>query len=237
MARTSLSEAVRRPTGVGERLDALGSAVSLATPVRRRPTWVLLGVGAGGVGDVAGGVGVRDERPTRCRSLSPRTTWRRVRCSAPATSGGRAVGARRTCGRCSPGQQDLIVGRAARGPIPAGTVLNTDLFAERAEVIPAGQVVVGVALEPGRRRRRGWRRAIGSMCWASRKTTAAPPRTRDGGGVDGGVGVVGGADRDGFATAAKVWVSLLVPVGCTAGGGAGGGGWPVAARRLVGAPG
>src|SRR5205823_2488848 len=48
-----------------------------------------------------------------------------------------------------PERQDLIVGEAARGPVPAGTVLNTDLFSDRDRVIPAGEVVVGAALPPG----------------------------------------------------------------------------------------
>jgi hypothetical protein len=48
-----------------------------------------------------------------------------------------------------PDQQDLIVGQAARGPIPAGTVLNTDLFSDREVVIPDGEVVIGAALPPG----------------------------------------------------------------------------------------
>ena len=39
--------------------------------------------------------------------------------------------------------------QAARGPIPAGTVLNTDLFADRDQTVPAGMVVVGAALEQG----------------------------------------------------------------------------------------
>ena len=40
-------------------------------------------------------------------------------------------------------QQGLIVGLAARGPIPAGTVLNTGLFVPANQVIPNGKVVVG----------------------------------------------------------------------------------------------
>jgi hypothetical protein len=56
----------------------------------------------------------------------------------------------------SPVQEGLIVGRAARGPIPAGTVLNPDLFADRDRVIPAGSVVVGAALAPGAIPLEGW---------------------------------------------------------------------------------
>ena len=46
-------------------------------------------------------------------------------------------------------QQDLIVGLAARGPIPSGTVLNTGLFVSADEVVPAGKVVVGASLPSG----------------------------------------------------------------------------------------
>lgn len=46
-------------------------------------------------------------------------------------------------------QQELIVGLAARGPIPDGTVLNTGLFVPSEEVIPAGNVVAGAAFEAG----------------------------------------------------------------------------------------
>jgi Flp pilus assembly protein CpaB len=49
----------------------------------------------------------------------------------------------------SPAREDSIVGRSARGPIPAGTVLNTDLFTDRDGLIPAGSVVVGAGLAPG----------------------------------------------------------------------------------------
>lgn len=46
-------------------------------------------------------------------------------------------------------QQELVIGQAARGPMPAGTVINTDLFTDRSSVIPAGMAVVGAELEAG----------------------------------------------------------------------------------------
>jgi Flp pilus assembly protein CpaB len=46
-------------------------------------------------------------------------------------------------------QQDLIIGRVPRAPIPAGTVLNTSLFVAEADALPAGRVVVGGTFEPG----------------------------------------------------------------------------------------
>ena len=49
----------------------------------------------------------------------------------------------------SPSQQELIVGRAARGPIPAGTVVNTDLFVESGSRFRRALSVAGAALAPG----------------------------------------------------------------------------------------
>lgn len=48
-----------------------------------------------------------------------------------------------------PDLQDLILGQAPRGPIPAGTVLNTGLFVPRDETLPAGMIVVGALLDAG----------------------------------------------------------------------------------------
>jgi hypothetical protein len=47
------------------------------------------------------------------------------------------------------GQEELVVGRAARGPIPAGTPLSPALVVSASDAVPAGQAVVGAALEPG----------------------------------------------------------------------------------------
>ncbi len=45
--------------------------------------------------------------------------------------------------------QALILGQEARGPVPAGTVLNTEMFGDQGSAIPAGMAVVGAALDPG----------------------------------------------------------------------------------------
>lgn len=47
------------------------------------------------------------------------------------------------------GQEDLVVGRVARGPIPAGTPLSQALVVAASEAVPVGWAVVGAALEPG----------------------------------------------------------------------------------------
>lgn len=46
------------------------------------------------------------------------------------------------------GQQDLVVGQVARGPIPAGTPLS-ELLVVETNAIPIGQKVVGATLSPG----------------------------------------------------------------------------------------
>jgi hypothetical protein len=43
---------------------------------------------------------------------------------------------------------ELVVGRVARGPIPAGTVLSPDMVSD-GDVVPDGQAVVGAVLESG----------------------------------------------------------------------------------------
>lgn len=47
------------------------------------------------------------------------------------------------------GREELVVGRVARGPIPAGTPLSTALVVSATDAVPAGWAVVGAALEPG----------------------------------------------------------------------------------------
>lgn len=146
MARALL----RRPTGVETNGDSAFDAesVALVTPRRRRPSWVLVGALLVGLSGLVGAwvfasstermsvmVAARDLEPGELVSATD------LRVVELGRSGQlRAV---------QPDQQDLIVGRATRGPIPAGTVLNTDLVAREGASIPAGMVVVGAALEPG----------------------------------------------------------------------------------------
>ena len=43
---------------------------------------------------------------------------------------------------------DLVVGRVARGPIPAGSVLSPDMVSD-GDAVPEGQAVIGAVLEAG----------------------------------------------------------------------------------------
>ncbi|MCP4228449.1 MAG: hypothetical protein GY773_34285 [Actinomycetia bacterium] len=47
------------------------------------------------------------------------------------------------------GQEELVVGRVARGPIPVGTPLSLALVVSASEAVPEGLAVVGAALVPG----------------------------------------------------------------------------------------
>jgi Flp pilus assembly protein CpaB len=124
------------------------SALALASPKHRRPSWVVAGVALVALAGLLG-----------AWVFSTTTSTRRVVVAARTLGPGEVLGAGdlrvvelgHSSGlrALSPDQEDLVIGRAARGPIPAGTVLNTDLFADRDRVIPPGSVVVGAALAPG----------------------------------------------------------------------------------------
>lgn len=146
MARTMTREAVP-PAKLNSNRSA-PSPVSLAPPKHRRPSWVVAGVAVVALAALVGAwvftatsdtmrvvVAARDLAPGEALG----TTDLRV-VELGRSSDVRAI---------QPEQQGLILGRAARGPIPAGTVLNTHLFSDREQVIPVGQVVVGAALAPG----------------------------------------------------------------------------------------
>ena len=189
-----------------------GSVVSMSSPTRRRPSWVLLGTLLVGIAGLLGAwvftattetisvmVAARDIAPGEVLTA---TDMRVVEMGKAGDL--RAI---------QPSQQDLVVGRAARGPIPQGTVLNTGLFAAAGQVITAGWVVVGAALEPGaapsaqlaagdRVRVLGVERVAGSLA-----DGAPPPEA-----TVLAEGTVWSVERasQGAATS-KMWVAILVP--------------------------
>jgi Flp pilus assembly protein CpaB len=189
------------------------SVVSRSGPTRRRPSWVMLGTLLVGLAGLLGAwvftaTTERISVMVAARDISPgevitATDMRVVEMGK--TGDLRAV---------QPSQQDLVVGRASRGPIPAGTVLNTGLFAESGQVIPAGFVVIGAALEPGaaptaqlaagdRVHVLGTVRLTGSLPDGSPTPEASVLAA----------GTVWSVERPSQGTAtAKLWVSILVPV-------------------------
>lgn len=188
------------------------SVVSIAGPTRRRPSWVLLGTLLVGIAGLLGAwvftattetisvmVAARDIAPGEVLAA---TDMRVVEMGKAGDL--RAI---------QPSQQDLVVGRAARGPIPKGTVLNTGLFTAAGQVIPTGWVVVGAALEPGaapsaqlaagdRVRVLGVERVTGALTEG-----AAPPEA-----TVLAEGTVWSVERSSQGTTtSKMWVAILVP--------------------------
>ncbi len=188
------------------------SVVSMAGPTRRRPSWVLLGTLLVGLAGLLGAwvftattatisvmVAARDIGPGEVLAATD------MRVVEMGKAGGlRAI---------QPSQQDLVVGRAARGPVPQGTVLNAGLFAAPGQVIPTGWVVVGAALEPGaapsaqlaagdRVRVLGVERVAGAL-----PAGAPPPEA-----TVLAEGTVWSVERPSKgAVTSKMWVSILVP--------------------------
>lgn len=200
----------KRPESRGEGRES-APVVPLAAPKRRRPSWVLVGVLLVGLAALMGAwvfaatserisvmVAARDVAPGEVITASD------LRVVEMGKSGGlRAV---------QSSQQGLIIGRAAVGPIPAGTVLNTGLFAEKGDVIPAGQVVVGAALEPGAVPTAGLaagdRVELITVVERSGSVTDAAPLAA----AVLATGTVWSIEPLGSGgSSSKVWVSLLVP--------------------------
>lgn len=149
MARTMLREPARSRVQEKSPPGVNGAAVvPLVPPRRKKPSWTLAGAVLVGLAALLSAwVFSTSSSNTRvmvaARDISPGEVV--TATDLRAVDMGR-VGEVRAV---TSSQQALIIGHAARGPIPEGTVLNTDLFAEKDRAIPAGSVVVGAALEPG----------------------------------------------------------------------------------------
>ena len=212
MSRTMQRPSARIGSGQSDSNDRASapSVVSLSAPKRRRPSWVVAGVLLVGLSALLAAwvfnatsetmsvmVAARDIAPGEVIDASDLRVVEMGR-----TSGLRAI---------QPSQQDLIIGRAARGPIPDGTVLNTDLFAEKGQVIPAGFVVVGASLDAGaaptsRLSPGDQVDLLGVVKSASATPGDAATATLLGSGTVWSVERVGSG-----ATSSKLWVSVLVP--------------------------
>lgn len=183
--------------------------VSLAAPKRRKPSWML-----------AGGLMVAFAALLGAWAFTAATDTIQVVVAAHDLEAGDVVDATDLrvveMGRTGdlraiqPSRQDLVVGRATRGPIPAGTVLNTGLFVDRDQVLAPGTVVVGVSLGAGEL-------AAPSVAAGDRVRLIAVADAVAGSQLGGEPEVLGDGTVWGVAGQAstgasseRVWVSLLV---------------------------
>lgn len=108
--------------------------------------------------------------------------------------------------------QGRILGRVSRGSIPAGTVLNEDLFAARESVVPSQMAVVGAALDPGAAPGPGLRPGDRVDVLAVERSAVGLEATSDGEADVIAGAVVWSVDDSGSAVGARLVVSLLVPL-------------------------
>lgn len=141
-----MTSTLDRPTITPGNADT--PVVSLSAPTTRKPSWVVAGVVLVGLAALLGAY-----------VFNAATDTIRITVAAQELQPGVPIGAEDLrvveLGQTSqirairPEQQTLILGLAPRAVIPAGTLLNTELFVSNDDVIPAGQVVVGAAFAPG----------------------------------------------------------------------------------------
>lgn len=214
MARATLREA-DRPSPNGHREQATVAApsiVSVGGPTHRKPSWVLLGALLVGVAAVLGAwvFSVTSQQMSVVvagRNIEPGEVISADDLSVVEM--GKSGGLRAIIST----EQDLVIGRSARGPIPAGTVLNTDLFAEAGQVIPPGMVVVGASLDPGAAPVAGLRSGDRVELLGVERTTGAPTQESSApSAVALASGTVWSVERaSANSPSAKLWVAVVVP--------------------------
>ena len=128
--------------------DGALSVTSLTPPKQRRPSWIALGVLLAALAGLLGAYVFSAATDTisvvvAARDIDPGEVL------GPADVRVVEMGRTGELRAVLSDQQDLVVGRSVRGPIPAGTVLNTGLFVGPGSAIPAGKVVVGGAFGAG----------------------------------------------------------------------------------------
>lgn len=121
---------------------------SLEPPKRRRPSWIALGVLLAGLAGLLGAYVFSAATDTisvvvAARDLDPGEVL------GPADVRIVEMGRTGELRAVMADHQDLVLGRAALGPVPAGTILNTRLFVDAGAAIPHGMVVVGGAFGAG----------------------------------------------------------------------------------------
>jgi Flp pilus assembly protein CpaB len=111
------------------------------------------------------------------------------------------------------GEQATVLGLAARGPIPAGTILNPGLFIDASRSVPAGRAVVGAALDPGAAAGSGLR--SGDRVDVLGTRPAAAGSDTDGATATAQVltsGTVWAVEQPDAGSAGRIVVTLLVPL-------------------------
>ena len=211
MARTMLRP-TDRPADTARAAAQPPSVVSVSRPTKRRPTWVLLGSLLVGLAALMGAwvftaTSERISVVVAARDIGPGEVIDAADLRVVE------IGASGELRAIQSSQQDLIVGNAARGPIPAGTVLNTDLFADQGQTIPTGMVVVGASLEGGAAPTADLRAGDRVDVLGVERTTGAPS------GADAAQpvaqliasGTVWSVERASNNSSSKLWVSILIP--------------------------
>ena len=211
MARTT--EALRpTPASPNGQRAARTGGLEVTPAVRRRPTWAIAGIGLIVLAMLLGAWVFAAQSSTTQVLVAARdldagevVTSADFRVIELSNAGGlRAV---------QPAGQSLIVGKATRGPVPAGTVLNTGLFVDAGQSVPAGEVVVGVALDPGAspstQLSAGNRVEVLAVARTVAGSTQAAPATAQvlATGTVWAVEPIG----TGASSVGRVWVSLLIP--------------------------
>lgn len=198
------------PTNTTSTVRAGG--LEVAAPVRRRPTWTLAGVGLVVLAMLLGAWVFAAQSST----VSVLVAANDLDAGEVVSAGDlRVVELSRTGSlrAVQPSQQDLLLGRAARGPIPAGTVMNTGLVADAGTVVPSGKVVVGVALDPGASP--SGQLTAGDLVEVLAVARAVPGATTDPSATAQVVamGSVWSVESigTGSSSAGRAWVSLLIP--------------------------
>lgn len=122
--------------------------VSLSSPTKRKPSWVVAGVVLVGIAALLGAYVFASITETSrimvaARDLNPGEVI------GPGDIRVAEIGGTAPFRSVSPEDQSLVIGATPRGPIPADTAINTSLFVDPTDVIPDGHVIVGGAFGAG----------------------------------------------------------------------------------------
>ncbi len=147
---TTATDPPRTDADLGSRRNPAGPTTVVGAGRRRRQQlpWIALGV----LIIVMSMLGFALWTVNQAARTPVLVAGRSIEAGQPVTSDDLvlvSVGADQGLAVLQAGQEEAIVGRVARGPIPVGTPLSTSLVVGQAEAVPVGQAVVGALLSPG----------------------------------------------------------------------------------------